>query len=331
MNSSIANTQNDTSGKHRVALVALDDISAFHLSVPCLVFQDIFILQQPAFELTICSEQAREVALSSGFNATIEHGLATLDDADIIVIPGWPNHLPEPSPQLLDKIRAAHQRNALVIGLCLGVYALAKAGVLDNKRATTHWAFKAPFEKAFPNVTIDCEPLFIEQDNVVTSAGTAASLDCCLHIVRKLCGNDVASHAARSMVTAPFRSGGQQQYIPSPIPKQSASQTPFSLVINDIAQHLSQKYELDSVAQRCAMSRRTFTRQFKASYGCTFGEWLLDQRLAMSQQLLETTDYAVATVGELSGVGSESVFRKHFKSRFNVSPSQWRTTFRGRK
>ena len=314
---------------YKIALVALNDISAFHLSVPCLVFQDVFLGQQAAFELTICSEESEQIALSSGFQASVNAGLDNLEQADIIVIPGWPNHLPEPSHTLISKLKAAHKRGAMVVGLCLGAYVLAKSGLLDGRRATTHWGYQKEFIERFPNVIIDCDPLFIEQDNIITSAGTAASLDCCLHIVRTLCGSEVATQLARIMVAAPFRSGGQQQYIPNPIAKQPDKVTSFGHVISDVERNLTQSYDLDGVAERCAMSRRTFTRQFKAAYGCTFGDWLLNRRLALSQQLLESTDYGIATVAELSGFGSESVFRKHFSRSFNASPSQWRATFRG--
>ncbi|WP_112480849.1 GlxA family transcriptional regulator [Vibrio variabilis] len=314
---------------YKVALVALNDISAFHLSVPCLVFQDVFLGQKAAFELTLCSEENQHVSLSSGFQVSVSAGLDTLDSANIIVIPSWPNHLPEPSDILIAKLITAHQRGAMVVGLCLGAYALAKAGLLDGRRATTHWGYQQAFTERFPDVIVDCDPLFIEQDNIITSAGTAASLDCCLHIVRSLCGSEVATQIARMMVTAPFRSGGQQQYIPNPIAKQPDKATSFGHVISDAERNLTQSYDLDSIAKRCAMSRRTFTRQFKAAYGCTFGEWLLNRRLALSQQLLESTDYSIATVAELSVFGSESVFRKHFSRSFDASPSQWRVTFKG--
>ncbi|MGR5092139.1 GlxA family transcriptional regulator [Vibrio maritimus] len=313
----------------QIALIALDNISAFHLSVPCLVFQDVFVDQTPAFHLTICSENANAVSLSTGFQASITHGLEAVDAADIVIVPSWPNTLPEPSELLLTKLRAAHQKGATIVGLCLGAYALAKAGLLDGKRATTHWGFQDAFQAEFPNVIVDCDPLFIDEHQIITSAGTAASLDCCLHIVRSLCGSKVASQIARMMVTAPFRSGGQQQYIPNPIAKQPDKATSFGHVISEIEQNLTQSYDLDSVAVKCAMSRRTFTRQFKAAYGCTFREWLLNRRLALSQQLLESTSLNISTVAELCGFGSESVFRKQFSKSFNISPSKWRTTFRG--
>ncbi|GEM80648.1 GlxA family transcriptional regulator [Vibrio superstes] len=314
--------------KHTIAIVAVDNISAFHVSVPCLVFQDVFIQQQSMFDLCLCSENAADVSLSSGFTISIEKDLSFIDSADIVVIPSWPNALPEPSKALLDKLIEAHQRGATIVGLCLGAYVVAKTGLLDKKKATTHWAFSEKFKQDFPNVSIDCNPLFIEQGNIITSAGTAASLDCCLHIVRRLHGNEIASTIARTMVTAPFRNGGQKQYIPSPIDKRADTSVSFVLVINEIAQNLGNSYDLDSVAAQCAMSRRTFTRQFKAQYGCSFGEWLTQQRLDLSQTLLESTDYSISTVAELIGIGSDSVFRKHFKKAYHVSPTQWRAVFR---
>lgn len=316
--------------QYRVVLVALDDISAFHLSVPCMVFQDVFYGQFPAFELELCSATGGNVSLSSGFEASIAKDYSAIAGADIVIIPSWPNSLPEPDETLLATLNSAYAKGATLVGLCLGAYALAKTGLLDGKRATTHWGFQRVFQDRFPDVVVDCEPLFIDQDRLITSAGAAASLDCCLHIVRSLCGTDIATQIARMMVTAPFRSGGQKQYIPNPIAKQPDKSTSFGHVIGDIAQNLGASYDLDTVAKRCAMSRRTFTRHFKAAYGCTFGEWILNQRLALSQQLLESTEYSIATTAELSGFGSESVFRKHFSKRFNTSPSDWRATFRGK-
>lgn len=196
------------------------------------------------------------------------------------------------------------------------------------EKITTHWGFADHFKKQFPKVEVDADPLFIEHDEIITSAGTAASLDCCLHIVRRFCGSEYANELARVMVTAPFRSGGQKQYIPAPVHEKTPTETSMSKVIEDITEHLAERHSLEQTAQRCAMSTRTFTRQFKAIYGCTFGDWLLNQRLVLSQRLLETTQSSVTQVAELSGFGSESVFRKQFKRTFQVSPSQWRATFK---
>ncbi|MGB2079423.1 MAG: GlxA family transcriptional regulator [Vibrio sp.] len=315
--------------KHSIALLAFDNISAFHLSVPCLVFQDAFLGLKQHFNITLCSENSDKVSLSSGFDITIKSNLDIIRDADIIIIPSWPNTLPEPSQNLIDQLTQANQRGALVVGLCLGTYAVAKAGLLDGKRATTHWQFEDQFKLQFPKVSIDCDPLFIDEESVITSAGTAASLDCCLYIVRQWCGREVASQVARNAVTAPFRSGGQQQYIKKPIIKDTNPNTSLNYVLDGVSQTLDQTHTLDSVAASCAMSRRTFSRQFRASFGCSFGTWLLEQRLAYSQELLESTQHSIALIAEVTGFSSEAGFRRHFKTKYQVTPSQWRATFSG--
>ncbi|MUJ36911.1 GlxA family transcriptional regulator [Aliivibrio fischeri] len=312
----------------KITLVAFEGVSAFHLSVPCMVFQDIFVGQSPRFDLKICSENGSQFDTGSGFGVVINRDLSAIEEADIVIIPSWPDHLPEPNEQLLVALQEHHAKNKLLVGLCLGTYVLACAGVLDEKRATTHWAFSEQFQLRFPKVEFDPTPLFIEDETTITSAGIAASLDCCLHIVRRFFGSELANDLARKMVTAPFRTGGQQQYIPAPINAKALTETSISLVIEQVEQNLNQSYSLDEVAKRCAMSKRTFTRQFKATYGCTFGEWLQNQRLVLSQRLLETTQFSISQVAEQAGFGSDSVFRKHFKSAFHVSPIQWRTSFK---
>jgi len=309
-------------------MVAFEGISAFHLSVPCMVFQDIFVGQPARFDLTICAEDDSQFATGSGFGVVVDSDLSAIEQADIVIVPSWPNELPQPSEQLITALKKHHAKGKLLIGLCLGAYVLACTGVLDGKRATTHWAFAEQFQNAFPQVEFDPNPLFIEHDTIMTSAGIAASLDCCLHIVRRLCGSELANDLARKMVTAPFRTGGQQQYIPAPISMKAPTESSLSLVIEQVEQSLNESHSLDEVAERCAMSKRTFTRQFKATYGCTFGEWLQNQRLVLSQRILETTLLSVPQVAEQAGFGSESVFRKHFKSAFHVSPTQWRASFR---
>ncbi|MGY3569548.1 GlxA family transcriptional regulator [Vibrio paucivorans] len=319
----------DTPKTYKVALVAFEGISAFHLSVPCLVFQDVFIDRRALFELEICSLSQYDISSASGFDIVVKHDIQIIDNSDIIIIPSWPNALPDVPANLIEKLLAAHQRGATIVGLCLGAFVLAHTGLLNGKTATTHWAFSKQFEQRFPNVIFDNQPLFIDHGRLITSAGTAAALDCCLHIVRKLCGSEVASELARVMVTAPFRAGGQQQYIPTPISPRPENPTSFTQVIEQVESKINQQHNIDTLAERCAMSRRTFTRQFKANYGCTFGQWLMNQRLQLSQRLLESSQYPISQVAELSGFGSESVYRKHFKTAFQLSPSQWRANFSG--
>ncbi|MDK9761754.1 GlxA family transcriptional regulator [Vibrio sp. D420a] len=311
----------------KVAVIAFEGISAFHLSVPCLVFQDVFIEQQPKFSVSLCSLSGDDFASGSGFGISIEEGIERARDCDIIVVPSWPNSLPQVPKALIDELILCHSQGKTIVGLCLGAFVLAEAGLLNGQKATTHWAFSQQFKERFPLVEFDEQPLFIDNESTITSAGTAAALDCCLHIVRKVCGTEVATQLARIMVTAPYRSGGQQQYIPTPIQTKPTQAISFEGVIQEIEQNLTKSYNLDEVASLCAMSRRTFTRQFKAAYGCSFGEWLLQQRLKLSQRLLESTDYAIHQVAEQAGFGSESVFRKHFKATFNLAPTQWRDKF----
>ncbi|MGR5556145.1 GlxA family transcriptional regulator [Vibrio fortis] len=311
----------------KVAVIAFEGISAFHLSVPCLVFQDVFIEQQPKFSVSLCSLSGDDFSSGSGFGISIEEGIERARDCDIIVMPSWPNSLPQVPKALIDELILCHSQGKTIVGLCLGAFVLAEAGLLNGQKATTHWAFSQQFKERFPLVEFDEQPLFIDNESTITSAGTAAALDCCLHIVRKVCGTEVATQLARIMVTAPYRSGGQQQYIPTPIQTKPIQAISFEGVIQEIEQNLTKSYNLDEVASLCAMSRRTFTRQFKAAYGCSFGEWLLQQRLKLSQRLLESTNHPIHQVAEQAGFGSESVFRKHFKATFNLAPTQWRDKF----
>ncbi|MFC3185593.1 GlxA family transcriptional regulator [Shewanella intestini] len=254
----------------KITLLAFEGISAFHLSLPCMVFQDIFVGQSPRFDLKICTENGTQFETGSGFGVVIDRDLSAIEEADIVIIPSWPNELAQPSEQILVALKEHYAKDKLLVGLCLGSYVLACAGVLDGKRATTHWAFIDQFQQRFPKVDFDPNPLFIELETIITSAGVAASLDCCLHIVRRLCGSELANALARKMVTAPFRSGGQQQYIPAPINAKPLTETSLSLVVELVEQNLNLSHSLDEIAERCAMSKRTFTRQFKVTYGCTF-------------------------------------------------------------
>ncbi|MEZ9820245.1 GlxA family transcriptional regulator [Shewanella sp. 10N.286.45.A1] len=315
--------------QYKMAILAFDGISAFHLSVPCLVFQDMFIEDYQPFDVSICSISSKPLKNSSGFTLQTKEQLEALSCADIVIVPSWPSDVPSAPAHLLKALVEAHRRGALLVGLCLGAFVLAETGLLNGQAATTHWAYSQAFKSRFPEVLFDSEPLFIEHEQIVTSAGIAAALDCCLHLLRRFVGNEVAADLARKMVTAPFRSGGQQQYIPLPIPDKPLGETSFSKVMELVEQQLNLPIKIDEVAARCAMSRRTFTRHFKAIYGCTFGEWLLNQRLKLSQTLLETSSTSIALVAEQSGFGSQSVYRKHFKQAFSVSPTQWRKTFSG--
>ena len=314
---------------HIVAAVAFDGISPFHLSVPCVVFaedrSDGGVL---GFDFRVCSIDAGPLSTTAGFSIAAPHGLDALADADTIIVPSWRDPDEAPPEALLDALRAAHARGAQLVGLCLGAYVLAAAGLLDGRPATTHWAWAADFARRFPDVKVDPQVLYVDDGDILTSAGTAAGLDCCLHVVRKLCGAQSANYVARRLVVPPHRQGGQAQYVQQPMP-QDMRGSRLSALLDWVNGTLDAPHTLDSLADRAAMSRRTFTRHFKAATGTTVGAWLLAQRLARAQQLLESTDEPIESIAGMAGFGSTASLRQHFTDAFRTSPSAWRREFRG--
>jgi len=314
--------------KMRVAVVAFDGIGTFHLAVPCAVF-GAAAGGEPLFEVQVCAIEPGELRSEAGFGIAVRHGLGALARADIVVVPSW--HDPEvPAPaSLLRALRAAHRRGALVVGLCLGAFAVADAGLLEGRRAATHWVCAGLFARRFPGVTLEPNVLYVDEGAVVTSAGTAAGIDCCLHVVRRLCGAEAAGRIARRMVVPPHRQGGQAQYIEQPVSARGEA-GPLQRALDWATGHLDQPHSLDSLATRAAMSRRSFTRHFRRHTGTTVGQWLLAQRLALAQRLLETTDQPVERIAERAGFGTPLSMRQHFATAFDTTPSAYRREFRGR-
>jgi transcriptional regulator GlxA family with amidase domain len=225
-------------------------------------------------------------------------------------------------------LRAAHARGAQLVGLCLGAFVLAAAGILDGRPASTHWAWADDFARRYPRVRLDPNVLYVDDGNVLTSAGTAAGLDCCLHVMRKMCGADVANHVARRLVVPPHRQGNQAQYVQQPMPPNVRGDR-LSGLLDWVSGNLALPHSLDTLAGRALMSRRTFTRRFRLATGTTVGAWLLAQRLARAQQLLESTDESVEAIAGIAGFGSTASLRQHFAEAFRTSPSAWRREFRG--
>lgn len=318
-----------TQNIERIAVVAYDRISPFHLSVPCLVFgEDRAAAGIPRFDLRVCSADPAPLRTSAGFTLGVDLGLGALASADTIIVPSWrdPN---ERAPQrLLNALRRAHERGARVVGLCLGAFVLAEAGLLDGRPATTHWAWADCFAERFPQVRLNRDVLYVDDGEVLTSAGTASGIDCCLHMLRKSHGAEVAKRMARRLVVAPHREGGQAQYIEQPLPS-AASDHRLSAVLSWASKHLDQDLNLDLLASRAAMTRRTFTRRFRKTTGTTVGQWLLHQRLSHAQRLLETSSLPLERVAADAGLGSAMSMRKHFAALLKTSPSAYRKQFRG--
>ncbi|SPA30394.1 putative transcriptional regulator, AraC family [Cupriavidus taiwanensis] len=312
---------------HTVAVIAFEGISPFHLSVPCIVFgDDLDRLGVPRYRLLICGETPGLIATMSGFRIEVEHDLSVLEQADTVIMPAWRDPGERAPQALLDALRAASARGARIAGLCLGTFVVAEAGLLDGRTAATHWAWADDFAQRYPRVRLDRDSLYIDDGAILTSAGTAAALDCCLHLVRRDHGAEVANRVARRMVVAPHRHGGQAQYIEHPLPQADGADR-LSLTLDWAIAHLAEPLTLDTLAGKAGMSRRNFTRRFKEKTGTTVTQWLLNHRLTAARRLLETTDKGVDLVAELVGFGSAVSLRQHFTQALAVSPSAYRKQF----
>ncbi|MFQ6311407.1 GlxA family transcriptional regulator [Lysobacter capsici] len=319
---------NTDTAMSRLAVVAFDRISPFHLSVPCLVFEDRGERDLPGFELRVCAAEPAPLRTRAGFDIATRHGLKSLDWADTVIVPSWRDGEEHPPEALLKALRRAHERGAHIVGLCLGAYVLAEAGLLDGRRATTHWGWSEHFAARYPRVELQRDVLYVDDGRITTSAGTAAALDCCLHLLRRRHGAEIANRVARRLVVAPHRQGGQAQYIEQPLPA-SAQDDRLAAVLAWALAHLDQAHSLDALAQRALMSRRSFTRHFRDATGTTVGEWLAGQRLARAQRLLETSEHGLDAIAAQTGFGTAASLRQHFAARLGTSPSAYRRGFRG--
>jgi transcriptional regulator GlxA family with amidase domain len=316
-----------------VAVVAFDGISPFHLSVPCLVFgQEMGGPHMPRFKLLVCAAEPGPLRTPAGFSVDVVHKLSALTRADIVIVPSWhsPNdkNYQAPPETLLNALRAAHKRGARIVGLCVGAFVLAEAGLLDGRPATTHWAVVPAFAQRYPQVELRPDVLYVDDGDVLTSAGTAAGIDCCLHLLRSDHGAEVANHMARRMVVAPHRQGGQAQYVEQPLPASGADHR-LADVLAWVQKNLNRPHSLDELARRALLSRRTFTRHFRQVTGTTVGQWLLNQRLALAQRQLESTSRSVEQIAVDAGFGSAVSLRQHFAASLKTSPSTYRREFRG--
>lgn len=311
---------------HAIAIVAFERISPFHLSAPCVVFGDRHP-GVPPFDFAVCATQPGRLATTAGFSIVVEHGLEKLLTADTIIVPSWRDPAERAPADLLSALVAAHERGARIVGLCLGAYVLAQAGLLDGRAATTHWAYAEDFARRHPGVRLQPDVLYLEDGRMLTSAGTVAAIDCCLYMLRQQLGGEIANSVARRLVVPPHRQGGQAQFVTQPLPA-NATDARLSGLLDWVRAHLDQAHTLDSLAARATMSRRTFTRHFRQMTGATVGAWLLGERLALAQRLLESSSHSVETVSNLAGFGSAVSLRQHFRTAFGVSPVAWRRTFR---
>ena len=308
----------------KVVLLAIPGAAPFEFGVICEVFGlDRSDSGGPTFDFTIATASPGPVATSLGFTIQIDNDLSVAADADLVAVPAHGNGPID--ERYLDVIRAAEARGAWVLSVCSGAFALARAGILDGRRATTHWMHTDRLAAEFPGTEVDPDVLFVEDRRVVTSAGTAAGIDAALHIVRKELGAAATNVVARRMVVPPQRDGGQSQFIQSPV--QECKSDSFAIVAEWMVQNLDQDLTIDQLARRALMSSRTFARRFRADMGTTPAAWLNRQRIIRAQQLLEESDNSLETIAQDTGFGTAAVMRHHFLKVLQTTPTSYRRTF----
>ncbi|MFI7423134.1 helix-turn-helix domain-containing protein [Nonomuraea sp. NPDC049684] len=312
----------------RVAAVVGDLVAAFELGIVCQVFGlDRTDDGLPVHDFAVCAAEPGAIPTTSGFAVHVEHGLDRLAEADLVAVPAWPR-LDAPVPAaLLAALRDAVGRGARVLTVCTGAFLPAAAGLLDGRRATTHWQFAGLLARRHPRITVEPGVLYVEDGPVLSSAGAAAGIDACLHLIRLEYGAATANALARRLVVPAHRAGGQAQYVEAPMPPQ---RTPYELaeLLDWIQQHLDRPLTVAALAARAAMSPRTFARRFKDLTGTTPHRWLLERRLQLAEELLETTELSVDAVAVRAGFGGADTLRHHFAARRGVAPAAYRRAFR---
>jgi transcriptional regulator GlxA family with amidase domain len=314
-----------------VAVVVFDGVSAFDLGVACEVFgsNDMSGLGVPWYRLFVCGVGPGPVAVSGGFQMQAAHGLERIRQVGTLVVPPTEDIDRVPT-EVFEVLRRAHARGCRILSFCTGAFVLAEAGLLDGRRATTHWEECDELARRFPEVSVDPGVLYVDEGDILTSAGSAASIDLCLHVVRQDYGSEVATQLARQLVVPPQRHGGQAQFIETPF---STVGDPgfFASTVAWAQEHLNEPLTVGDLAARSAMSPRTFARRFVASTGSTPHQWLQRQRVQLAQRLLETTDLPIEVVAERSGFGTAGNLRKHFGRVVLTSPQAYRHSFQDRR
>jgi AraC family transcriptional activator FtrA len=311
---------------HKVVAVAYDRLCTFEFG--CAV--ELFALPRPElpvawYDFAVCAAERGPIRATGGVELSVPHTLRLLDSADTIVIPGWRDPDEAPPALLLTKLRRAFERGARLCSICSGVFVLAAAGVLDGKRATTHWRYVTRLAARYPRIRVEMNALYVDEGRVLTSAGSAAGLDMLLHLVRRDHGAKIANQVAQRLVIAPHREGGQAQFVPRPLAADERGR--LARLMDLIRAHLSAPHTLTSLAARAAMSTRTLQREFTSVTGLAPYEWLVGERIERAKELLETTRLKAQEVAARVGMGSAESLRHHFRQRVGTTPAQYRRRF----
>jgi transcriptional regulator GlxA family with amidase domain len=280
----------------------------------------------PGFDFAVCADEPGPVRTDTGLTVYVEHGLDRLASADLVFLMAWTDLDQAPAPEALAAIRKAYDNGATIAAHCTGTYALAATGLLDGRRATTHWRWAPALAERYPQVRVEPEVLYVDEGRLVTSAGAAAGIDLCLYLLRREYGAAVANAFARDLVIPPHRDGGQAQYLAAPVPE-DCDDDRLSEVIAWARANLHRPLSVEQLAARALMSPRSFARHFKAATGTTPHAWLLGQRLHRAEELLETADLSVEEVARRVGFGTAAALREQFVRRRGVPPRDYRRAF----
>lgn len=312
---------------HLVVALVYDRLCTFEFG--CVT--EVFALERPElgvdwYRFAVCAVERGPIRAAGGVTLAAPHTLALLDRAQTIVVPGWRDAAELPPPALLKKLYAAWRRGARLCSICSGVFVLAAAGVLDGKTVTTHWRYAQQLQQRYPQLRVKPDALYVDEGEVMTSAGSAAGLDMLLHLVRRDYGPAVANRVAQRLVVPPHRDGGQAQFVPRPMPPDNGGR--LAKLMDWMRTNAAQTHTLASLAERAAMSPRTLQRQFREATGQAPVEWLIRERVAIARELLEASgEMPIAQVAQLAGFGSEESLRRHFRRIALTSPAQYRRKF----
>jgi transcriptional regulator GlxA family with amidase domain len=313
---------------HTVAILVLDDVVPFDMAAPLQVFDWARLPDgRSPYRVRMCAESPEVRA--GGFGLRIDRGLDALADADTVVVPGCSYGSEPPPPRVLEALREAAAAGTRIASVCVGAFILAEAGLLDGLRATTHWMATDELAERFPRVRVEPDVLYVDNGQILTSAGAAAGLDMCLHMIRRDLGSAVAAHSARMAVVPLEREGGQAQFIVHehpPVPRGSALEPLLEWVEDSLAGEIT----LGAMAARAGMSERTFSRRFREQTGSTPLQWLLRARVRRAQYLLENSDHTVERIAQQAGFGSPTAFRERFRRVVGTTPYAYRSAFRGK-
>jgi transcriptional regulator GlxA family with amidase domain len=315
-----------SSSRHRVVALCLDGLVAFDLTAATQVFLAASEAHgRPLYEVSACSVRGEEVATTTGFGLSPGHDLSALERADTVVVPGYFAVLDPPPVAATEALRQSAKRGARVLSVCTGAFALAHAGLLDGRRATTHWAHARDLAELFPRVEVEPEALYVDEGEVMTSAGLSAGIDLSLYVVRKDFGAAAGERVARRMVAAPHREGGQAQFIKHPPVEEPGSLEPTR---QWVVEHLAEPLDVASMAGHAGVSTRTFARRFRGETGTTPLRWLLAQRVLEARRLLEESDLPIDEVAWRAGFGTAASLREHFRRATATTPTAYRRSFR---